>query len=663
MDSAPGEDGITSRFLLTFWKMYSFRWMYMKYLNFTRFSDKYKGKNNTGVMVIKNKKSQSIDYEKKRKLTKINKDSNIGNGKVWSNRLKKIVLSKILPKNQFICQEDVNIIDEIKELKDINMHLMNGKKEKDGTILSIDFNNAFRSVSLKWLNIVMEKFGIPMEFIDWFKRMYKNLGIIIVINKCKSERIAIERGLMEGHPASMGGFVIAMVPLMNVMESVMEGLVVEGKNHKIKMFADDLKGFIKSLDEITAIEKIIEKFEKISGVILHRDPAREKCQALPFGKHKEFKNWDYWPWITKKETIKVVGALFSNKENIDTINMNLAVKNFYMELQKSYGIRGTIFQKAYLVNTYMFSKLWYLAQNFKMENKVMDNVLKKALEFIYSGENERPVRAINFRSLKKGGLGLINPSVKSKTFYIINRMDTLVSAFLKGEKGPEIKWMEKEIQVIIDNNLIQENTKSIYEKLLEKLIMRNGSYIPSRNEKRVDGIKWKASWYNVSSVRGLSPEEKCFAWKITQDMLDVGVRKHKKDSIKDCKRMVDNRKICGKLETVKHRLIECKNVEDTYNKCKRILIKFLGKELTDEQILCLSFTHKNPKVKMASVWFAVKFLYEIFLSNTKVDSDSCLKLLVDIIQELKWNINNKIMLRRGYEYQSLIQLLLQQSST
>ena len=92
LDSAPGEDGITSRFLLTFWKMYSFRWMYMKYLNFTRFSDKYKGKNNTGVMVIKNKKSQSIDYEKKRKLTKINKDSNIGNGKVWSNRLKKIVL-------------------------------------------------------------------------------------------------------------------------------------------------------------------------------------------------------------------------------------------------------------------------------------------------------------------------------------------------------------------------------------------------------------------------------------------------------------------------------------------------------------------------------------------------------------------------------------------
>ena len=81
-------------------------------------------------------------------------------------------------------------------------------------------------------------------------------------------------------------------------------------------------------------------------------------------------------------------------------------------------------QKAYLLNTYPFSKLWHLAQNFKMDNKVMESVLKKALEIIYSGENVRPVRAINFRPLKKGGLGLINPSVKSKKFYIINRMET-----------------------------------------------------------------------------------------------------------------------------------------------------------------------------------------------------------------------------------------------
>ena len=152
-------------------------------------------------------------------------------------------------------------------------------------------------------------------------------------------------------------------------------------------------------------------------------------------------------------------------------------------------------------------------------------------------------------------------------------------------------------------------------------------------------------------------EEKCFAWKITQDMLDVGARKHKKDSIKDCKRIVDNIKICGNLDTLKHRVIECKNVKDLYNKFKQILITFLGKEVTDEQILCLSFTHKNPKMKMASVWFAVKLLYEIFFSKTKIVSEDCLKVMDDIIQEIEWNINNKVSFGSSHEYQYLIHLM------
>ena len=41
------------------------------------------------------------------------------------------------------------------------------------------------------------------------------------------------------------------------------------------MFADDLKGFIKSLDEITAIEKVIENFEEFRGDITQRSSERK----------------------------------------------------------------------------------------------------------------------------------------------------------------------------------------------------------------------------------------------------------------------------------------------------------------------------------------------------------------------------------------------------
>lgn len=98
----------------------------------------------------------------------------------------------------------------------------------------------------------------------------------------------------------------------------------------------------------------------------------------------------------------------------EKLNSDLVSKCFFDILHRSYGIRGTILQKVYFVNTYLFSKIWYLAQCFKLDKKVLDNILSKAFNFIYAGENERPIRPLNFRDKIFGGLGLINPIFKAK---------------------------------------------------------------------------------------------------------------------------------------------------------------------------------------------------------------------------------------------------------
>ena len=56
-------------------------------------------------------------------MTKINKDRNLGNGKVWTNRVKQIILPYVLPKRQFNCQTDVKIIDEVREIRTVNTFL------------------------------------------------------------------------------------------------------------------------------------------------------------------------------------------------------------------------------------------------------------------------------------------------------------------------------------------------------------------------------------------------------------------------------------------------------------------------------------------------------------------------------------------------------------
>ena len=68
-----------------------------------------------------------------------------------------------------------------------------------------------------------------------------------------------------------------------------------------------------------ACYKVIERFEKVSGLEMHRDPGRGKCQALPFGKHK---GEDRWPtWVTVKTSIKVVGIYYTNEhQNMERNN-------------------------------------------------------------------------------------------------------------------------------------------------------------------------------------------------------------------------------------------------------------------------------------------------------------------------------------------------------
>ena len=88
-----------------------------------------------------------------------------------------------------------------------------------------------------------------------------------------------------------------------------------------------MKLFIAETKEIESAYNIIEKFEKVSGLEMHRDPGRQKCQALPFGEHRDFKGWQNW--VTVKQNMKVVGAIFSNEDNMENLNTNLVAQNFY----------------------------------------------------------------------------------------------------------------------------------------------------------------------------------------------------------------------------------------------------------------------------------------------------------------------------------------------
>ena len=89
---------------------------------------------------------------------------------------------------------------------------------------------------------------------------------------------------------------------------------------------------------------------------------------------------------------------------------------------------------------------------------------KAAFNLMYSGENERPVRALNFRNKDKGGLGLIDPKTKADALMV----KTMYKEWMKGKKDiRDIKNMYGEVKLlqrIIDLNRGDLSAKDIDEE-------------------------------------------------------------------------------------------------------------------------------------------------------------------------------------------------------
>ena len=185
-----------------------------------------------------------------------------------------------------------------------------------------------------------------------------------------------------------------------------------------------------------------------------------------------------------------------------------------------------------------------------------------------------------------------------------------------------------------------KSTRHIYDFLIEGIICKNNSVIPSRSERRIDGVKWSTAWKNVQIVRGLDAEEKVFSWKLQQDMLLVGSRLHRPNADRSCKIVLPGNRVCQEIQSRRHLFIECESVIDIFEFSRQVLEGILQKKVSENELIHLSFTHRNKGTLICALWFAVKMLYKIYLDRGR---NNC-QLLMEILKEIEWNIklNRKI---------------------
>ena len=83
-----------------------------------------------------------------------------------------------------------------------------------------------------------------------------------------------------------------------------------------------------------------------------------------------------------------------------------------------------------------------------------------------------------------------------------------------------------------------------------------------------------------------------------------------------------------------HALLACPCIAESSSSLRDILADFLGRTVTDAEILHFSFNHRNKKRLKCALWFSVKMLFLIFHRK-------CLnknQVLDKVQKEMQWNL-------------------------
>jgi len=189
---SPGPDGINFDFIRKFWDI--LKNDFMTFLSeFHRNGKLTKGLNSTFIALIpKVHNPQSLnDF---RPISLVGCMYKVL-AKVLANRLR-IVIDNVVSDSQLVFVKGKQILDGIliaNEVVDEAKH-----KNKELLLFKVDFEKAYDSVDLKYLDAVMVNMNFPTLWRKWIAECVGTATASVLVNGCPTEEFHIERGLRRG---------------------------------------------------------------------------------------------------------------------------------------------------------------------------------------------------------------------------------------------------------------------------------------------------------------------------------------------------------------------------------------------------------------------------------------------------------------------------------
>lgn len=461
-----------------------------------------------GVIVLVHKKNAGNTIKSYRPISLLNYDYKLL-ARILKSRLDCIMTEHNIISNVQKCSNGKRTIfgatlaikDKIAQLR---------KHRRAGKLLSFDLDHAFDRVNRRFLFDTMDSLGFNTDLVHLLSAIAEHSTSRLLLNGHLSAPFPIQRSVRQGDPLSMHLFVIYFHPLLQRIQEV-----CSGQFDLVVAYADDVTMISTCREKIERVKQLFLDFERCAGALLNLG----KTAAMDVGYTTPHNKVDVG-WAQTYDSVKILGVLFTNSiRRMIMLNWNTLIAKMAQQIWLHKMRVLTLHQKVLLMNTFISSKMWYIASILPMYKLHIAKVTSLIGSFLWQGQVTRIAIHQLALPLDKGGLNLHLPIFKCSSL-LINRhlceIDSLpfYRSFMDAIQNPPnlstiptdcpcLKLICQELAYIPPNVLETATSATLHRRLVSRIehpkVMQES---PNYN--------WRQIWLNVNSRQLSSSERSTF---------------------------------------------------------------------------------------------------------------------------------------------------------
>ena len=317
-----------------------------------------------------------------RPISLINVDAKIIS-KILAKRLENI-MPLLISKEQAAFVKGRYIGEPIRLIAD--MLYETNKKCIPGYLFAADFQAAFDSIDFSILFQVLKKYGFSDAFIQWIRILHCNSKSCVMNGGHSTGYFKLCRGTRQGDPLAPYLFILVIEILVSMVRDNknIKGIMVNGKEIKQCIFADDTTYFLRDLDSLKELKLTIHEFSKISSLCVNYE--KSEIAGIGCNKNLELPEVGIREVNLKCDCIRILGIYFSyNKALQNEQNFDRVKNNFKIVLNIWRGRTLSLYGKTVILKTLAIPKLLYVCCMSEIPSGFVKEIKQIICNFLWNG--------------------------------------------------------------------------------------------------------------------------------------------------------------------------------------------------------------------------------------------------------------------------------------